>query len=105
MNNAGGVVCNAHKIIFPGIDGNSKWDCAQLLEQMEESIPIFEAAHLDKQALFVFDQSSAHVSLTPSALKAFEMNKSDRGKQHLLQDTIIPIEKLLTCMGSHRRYL
>ena len=48
---------------------------------MEDEIQIFEAAHLGKQGLFIFDQSSAHASPPPDALKAFEMNKSDGGKQ------------------------
>ncbi|KIJ21177.1 hypothetical protein PAXINDRAFT_51730, partial [Paxillus involutus ATCC 200175] len=42
------------------------------------------------QALFIFDNSSAHASLPPDALKAFEMNKSDGGKQRKRHDTIIP---------------
>ena len=57
---------------------------------MTEAIEIFEAAHPGKQALFIFDQSSAHASLPPDALKAFEMNKSDGGKQRIQRDTIIP---------------
>ena len=36
------------------------------------------------------DQSSAHASLPPDALKAFEMNKSDGGKQRKQCDTVIP---------------
>jgi len=55
---------------------------------MEGAIQIFEAAHPGKQSLFIFDQSSAHAS--PDALKAFEMNKSDGGKQRQQRDTIIP---------------
>ena len=33
------------------------------------------------QALFIFDQSSAHASLTPDALRAFTMNKSNDSVQ------------------------
>ena len=33
-------------------------------------IEIFDAAHPDCQALFIFDQSSAHASLGDDALKA-----------------------------------
>ena len=57
---------------------------------MKSAIKIFEAAHPDCQALFIFDQSSAHASLPPNALKAFEMNKSNGGKQHKQRDTEIP---------------
>ena len=60
------------------------------MDQMKSAIEIFEAAHPDCQALFIFDQSLAHASLPANALKAFKMNKSNRGKQCLQHDTIIP---------------
>jgi len=44
--------------------------------------------------LFIFDQSSTHASLPPDALKAFEMNKSDGGKQCKQCNTIIPQSNL-----------
>ena len=44
----------------------------------------------DCQALFVFDQSSAHASLPPDALKAFTMNKSNGGAQRKQKNTVIP---------------
>jgi hypothetical protein len=40
---------------------------------------------------FIFDQSSAHASLSPDALQAFDMNKSDGGKQRKQQDIVIPM--------------
>ena len=60
------------------------------MDQIKSTIEIFEAAHPNCQALFIFDQSSAHASLPPDALKAFEMNKSNGGKQHKQCDTEIP---------------
>ena len=51
----------------------------QLLVQMKDAISIFEEAHPDWQALFVFDQSSVHASLGPDALSAWDMTKSDGG--------------------------
>lgn len=72
-----GVVQDSTKIIYPGSGGDPWWDSEQLLKQMEDAIQIFEAAHPGKLTrLFIFDQSSAHASLPPDALKAFEMNKS-----------------------------
>jgi hypothetical protein len=53
-------------------------------------VPEFEEAHPGCQALFVFDQSSAHAALPSDALKAFEMNKSNGGAQRRQKDTIIP---------------
>ena len=90
QNPDGSIARDARKIIYPGSNGDAWWDCEQLLTQMKDAIEIFEAAHPDKQALFVFDQSSAHASLPPDALKAFDMNKSDGGKQRFQQDTVIP---------------
>jgi hypothetical protein len=86
----GNVVQDTHKIIYPGSNGDAWWDTEQLLKQVKSAIGIFETAHPNCTSLFIFDQSSAHGSLPPDALKAFEMNKSDGGKQQKQQDTIIP---------------
>jgi hypothetical protein len=86
----GSILEDARKIIFPGSNGDPWWDCAQLIEQMKSAIKIFNKAYPDCQALFIFDQSSAHASLPPDALRAFEMNRSDGGKQRIQRDTIIP---------------
>lgn len=66
------------------------WDTAQLLEHIKNPISIFEQVHPDCVALFVFDQSPNHASLGPDALRAFEMNKGDGGKQQKQRDTVIP---------------
>ncbi|KAJ3743635.1 hypothetical protein DFH05DRAFT_1460850 [Lentinula detonsa] len=68
---------------------------AQLLEQVKGSIKIFKEAHPDCQALFIFDQSSAHASLGPNALKSFEMNKGNGGKQRKQHHTVIPQSNLV----------
>ena len=86
----GNVVKDAQVIIYPGAKGDAWWDMEQLLKQMDKTIAIFNEAHPDCQALFIFDQSSAHASLGPDALHAFEMNKTDVGKQWRQRDTIIP---------------
>lgn len=92
MRNPDGVVIKeARTIIYPGSNGDPYWDCQQLIEQVRtKAIPVFEEAPPGCQALFVFDQSSAHAALPPDALKAFEMNKSNGGKQRRQKDTIIP---------------
>lgn len=91
MDKDGKVTHDARKIIYPGANGDPWWDTKQLLEQIKDAIRIFELAHPGKQALFIFDQSSAHASLPNDALKAFEMNKSDGGKQRKQKNTIIPM--------------
>ncbi len=58
---------------------------------METAIEVFELQFPGKQGLFIFDNSSAHGCLPPDALRAFEMNKSNGGKQCVQKDTIIPI--------------
>jgi len=87
----GNVIEDARVIIYPGSNGDPWWDTKQLLRQVKNSIYIFEKAHPGKQAPYIFDQSSAHASLPDDALKAFEMNKSDGGKQRKQHDTIIPM--------------
>jgi hypothetical protein len=115
VRNAEGVVIKeARKIIFPGSNGDPYWDCEQLIEQVKTKvIPVFEEAHPGCQALFIFDQSSAHAALPPDALKAFEMNKSNGGKQRRQKDTVIPesnpypefrgkVQKMMTDKGEQK---
>ena len=90
MDEDGQIIRDARKIIYPGSNGDPLWDTKQLIDQIRSAIKIFEMAHPNCQALFIFDQSSAHASLPPDALKAFEMNKSNGGKQRKQHDTIIP---------------
>lgn len=87
----GKIIKEAHKIIYPGTNGDAWWDTEQLLTQVKSAITVFEEAHPSCQALFIFDQSSAHASLAPDALRAFEMNKSNGGKQQKQKDTVIPL--------------
>jgi hypothetical protein len=92
-DSSGKVVKEARVIILPGSNGDAWWDNPQLLKQMtDHAIPTFEQAHPNCQALFIFDQSSAHASFGPDALRAFEMNKSDGGKQRVQRDTVIPMD-------------
>jgi hypothetical protein len=86
----GAIVEDARKIIYPGSGGDPWWDTDQLLDQMKDAISIFNRAHPDGQALFIFDQSSAHASLPSDALRAFDMNKTDGGAQGPWRDTVIP---------------
>jgi hypothetical protein len=90
LDQSGHVLRDSTKIIYPGSQGDAWWDTDQLLVQMGEAVEVFELAHPGKQALFIFDQSSAHASLPPDALKAFEMNKLDGRKQCKQRDTVIP---------------
>ena len=90
LDEHGKIVRDARKVIFPGSNGDPWWDTDQLMVQMKSAIEIFKAAHPGCQALFIFDQSSAHASLPPDALKAFNMNKSNGGAQRKQKNTVIP---------------
>lgn len=80
---------DARRIIYPGANGDSWWTNENLLDQMKSAVEIHNKTSPEYQALFIFDNSSAHASLPPDALKAFEMNKSDSGKQWKQHDTIL----------------
>jgi hypothetical protein len=83
------VVKDACCIIYPEVGSDPWWDHVQLLVQVDKVIAIFEEAHPNCIALFVFDQLSAHTLLGPDALRAFDMNRSNRGKQRKQKDTVI----------------
>ena len=93
-NQEGTITKDARCITYPGSGGDAWWDHAQLLSQVDNAISIFEEAHPDCMALFVFDQSSAHASLGQDALRAFDMNKGNGGKQRKQKDTMIPMNNL-----------
>ena len=76
---------------YPGSGGDLWWDYAQLLVQVECAILIFEEAHPGCVGLFLFNHSSVHTSLGPDALHAWDMNKSNGGKQQKQKDTTIPM--------------
>ena len=64
LSNADGkIIEDARVIIYLGSNGDPWWDTKQLLAQIKSAIQIFDKAHPDCQALFIFDQSSAHASL------------------------------------------
>lgn len=86
----GNIINEAQKIIYPGSKGDAWWESEQLIAQIKHAIHVFERAHPNCIALFIFDQSSAHASLGPDVLKASEMNKSDGRKQRTQHDTVIP---------------
>lgn len=90
-NEDGVIVKDAQCITYPGSGGDPWWDHIQLLAQVDRVMVIFEEAHPDCVALFIFDQSSAHASLEPDALRAFNMNKSNGGGQRKQKNTVIPM--------------
>ncbi|KAK0207757.1 hypothetical protein IW262DRAFT_1450785 [Armillaria fumosa] len=100
-NEAGEIIEDARKVIYPGSKGDPWWEVEQLLVQVKAAIKIFEKAHPNCQALFVFDNSSSHAALGPDALHAFDMNMSNGGKQHFQKDTVIPDSDSVPAMHMH----
>jgi hypothetical protein len=95
------MVKDARCIMYPRSGGDTWWDHAQLLAQVDWAISIFEEAHPKCVGRFLFDHSSAHALLGPNALHAFDMNKSNGGSQRKQKDTIIPMNN--PCVKHHRK--
>jgi len=90
-NKEGDIIKDAQTIIYPGVGSDPWWDHTQLLVQIDKAISIFEKAHPECIALFVFNMSSAHALLGLDALHVFNMNKSNGGKQRKQKDMVIPM--------------
>ena len=91
----GEIIEDAQRIIYPGANGDAWWTHEHLLDQVKSAIRIHEKVNgLECQALFIFDNSSAHATLPPDALRAFNMNKGNGGKQRKQRDSIIPQSNL-----------
>jgi hypothetical protein len=81
----GMVVKDACCITYSGAHRDPWWDHNQLLAQVDKAILIFEEAHLNCVALFVFDHSLAHASLTLEHsmhliwIRAMGENREDKG--------------------------
>jgi len=104
-NQEGAVVKDARCITYPGASGDKWWDLEQLLTQVDWAIEIFEEAHPNCVALFLFDHSSVHASLGPEALRAFDMNKGN-GRKRKQKDTVIPINKpTVKCYGTIQKMI
>jgi len=72
--------------------------------QVEQAISIFEEAHPRCVRLFLFDHSSTHASLRLDVLHAFNMNKSNGGKQRKQKDTTIPMNNPdIECRGKPQK--
>jgi hypothetical protein len=69
---------DAQEIIYPG-DDVEYWNTKALLKQVKRAIDIFEEKYPNKVAVFIFDQSSAHVNKREGALNAFNMNLGEGG--------------------------
>ena len=81
----------ARKITYPGKGFDSWWDLPQLIEQVKDTISIFEHTHPNCISVFVFDRSSAHGGFAEDALNVNSMNIRPGGKQRKLRDTVIPL--------------
>jgi len=105
-NQQGVVVKDACCIMYPGAGGDQWWDHMQLLTQVDWAIDIFEEVHPKCIMLFLFDHLSVHTSLGPDALCAFDMTKSNGGKQRKQKNTVIPINNpTVECCGKTQKMM
>ena len=70
----------------PGKNRDGWWTNADLVQQLEEVMSLFEAIHPDCELLFCFDNSQNHHARKPNALWVHNMNLNDGGK-HLRATT------------------
>ena len=75
---------DARKIIYPGKNHNAWWDLAQLMDQTEIAVDIFESLHPNKVGIWLFDCSSTHEGLAADELNVHNMNVNPGGKQRLM---------------------
>ncbi|CAG8573952.1 26168_t:CDS:2, partial [Racocetra persica] len=77
--------------IYLEINRDGWWTCDDLVNQVVEcAIPIFERIHLNKIALFMFDNSSNYGSFADDALLVLQIDMKDGTKKLLLRDDIMP---------------
>lgn len=89
-DNDSNVIQRAKKIICPGSNGDNWWTAEDVVKQTIDSIAIFNRLFPDKVGLWVYDQSSAHASLPPGAIRPFAMNRGNGGTQKKNSDTVVP---------------
>jgi hypothetical protein len=64
---------------------------AQLKDQLQDAVDIFEYLHPNAVGVWVFDCSFSHEGLASNTLNINNMNVNPGGKQTLLRDTTIPL--------------
>ena len=60
----------------------------RLLEQVEQTITIFEEIHPHAQALFLFDNAPSHKKMSEDSLNIERMNFNPGGMQPIMRDTV-----------------
>ncbi|KZS92070.1 hypothetical protein SISNIDRAFT_442933 [Sistotremastrum niveocremeum HHB9708] len=82
----------ARKVIMPGNkeSDDDYWNMDQMIDQMKTVLRMFDKLHPNKQAVFIFDNSSAHNSLAKDALTVTKMNIGPGGKVPPMRNTVIP---------------
>lgn len=78
------TVTESRKIIYPGKNHDAWWDLAQLMEQLEHAVEIFEHLNPGKTGVWMFDCSAAHEGFAKDALNVSNMNIRPGGVQHHL---------------------
>ncbi len=88
-----GNTVRSYKTIKPGKNRDGFWTNENLVQQLEEVIPLFKSVHPDCELLFAFDNSQNHHAKASDALVASRLNKSDGGVGvKVMRDTSYNIE-------------
>lgn len=77
----------SYKIIKPGKNKDGYWKNKDLVAQVEDCIPLFEAIHPNCEMLFAFDNSQNHHAAPPDALKVSKFTLND--KKQTIKDPIL----------------
>jgi hypothetical protein len=80
-------ILSSRAIIYPGKQGDSWWDCEQLIQQTERHLKLHAIVYPGKTALNIFDCSANHQAMAPNALVVNKMNVNPGGKQPKMRTT------------------
>ena len=69
----------AVKSIKPGVNKDGYWVNDDVIAQVQEMLPLWEARHPDCTGVFMFDHSSNHMKLPDDALRTSVMNAGSGG--------------------------
>lgn len=83
-------LADARRIIYPGKNYDKWWDLLQMMDQLRDTVDIYQMLFPNTIGVYIFDCSSAHEAFAPDALNVNNMNVKPGGKQVKMRDTIIP---------------
>ena len=77
------------KIIKPGKNADGYWKNSDLVQQLIDTMPIFESFHPECDLVFFFDNSQNHHAKCPDGLDANALNLNDGGSSVPLMHDVV----------------